>query len=79
MEMKRERKLVEWRLKFKIDLIVWKFTKTAANGLYTKKFKIDLIVWKSLQHITNNNPNRKFKIDLIVWKCFSFISFELHI
>ena len=33
-------------LRFKIDLIVWKYDSTGELGYIHQEFKIDLIVWK---------------------------------
>ena len=55
-------------LKFKIDLIVWKYDKINKINQIDNEFKIDLIVWKFNISVVIYNFKSKFKIDLIVWK-----------
>ena len=65
-------------IKFKIDLIVWKYRKISRKNRNTNRFKIDLIVWKCEFIEEAEQLDLVFKIDLIVWK-WSSLSYLNHV
>ena len=48
-------------VKFKIDLIIWKWANVELKILNWAKFKIDLIVWKYQFNKQTNKPQNSLK------------------